>query len=237
MGGGAGSGGPGGTLSGGTGGASQGGASGSSTTAPLDYPGLTLPDADGTPCEYPGSTSTPCKAYEVCRIYSPTEGRCEYSNGCRGYNAPCSADTSPCCAEFQCFKGSCTTFCTLDYNQYDSQCGSDVECVDVGHETRGLCEPHGGGISAGSNCSGTATHCPQLALKECGEAIGCHATGTCSGPAKCSGKYPDKSSCEAAVAAGLDECVKWIHTCSGYAAFCGNVSDEDCWWQPGCYLP
>lgn len=96
---------------------------------------LALPDPSGTPCTSPGSLSE-CPGIEVCRFFSPAEGRCETCGPCGNLNDPCSA-SDECDILFMCFRGRCTNFCTLG----TFECGAIEDCVDIGHPTRGVCVP------------------------------------------------------------------------------------------------
>ncbi|MCB9592558.1 MAG: hypothetical protein H6719_07490 [Sandaracinaceae bacterium] len=94
---------------------------------------LSLPDPSGTPCTSPGSLGE-CPGIEVCRFFTPAEGRCETCGPCGNLNAPCAA-SSECDILFMCFRGRCTNFCTLG----TFECGAITDCVDIGHPTRGVC--------------------------------------------------------------------------------------------------
>jgi hypothetical protein len=113
--------------------------------APIDAPagggldpGLSLPPADGAPCTHPGAIGSPeCPAGDqVCRFFTPTEGRCESCTTCGNLNASCSA-TNECDILFECYQGRCTNFCTLG----TSECGAPTDCLDIGAATRGVCRP------------------------------------------------------------------------------------------------
>lgn len=118
-----------------SGGDASGGDGGGNTG--LD-PDLELPAASGAPCTAIGATSGPagCPLAHVCRIASPTGGRCETCTNCGNLNAPCSA-SDECDIVFQCFKGKCTNLCPLG----TSYCGPVADCLDVGHGTYGVCKP------------------------------------------------------------------------------------------------
>ena len=107
---------------------------GGADASPLD-PDLALPAPDGQPCTTPGSFSE-CPGIEVCRIDTPTSGRCESCEPCGNLNDPC-ARSSECDILFQCYQGSCTNICTLG----TKECGPPEDCLDVGHETHGVCRP------------------------------------------------------------------------------------------------
>ena len=96
---------------------------------------LSLPDPSGTPCTSPGSLGE-CPGIEVCRFFTPTEGRCETCGPCGNLNDPCTA-SDQCDILFMCFRGRCTNFCTLG----TFECGAIEDCVDIGHPTRGVCVP------------------------------------------------------------------------------------------------
>lgn len=97
-------------------------------------PDLELPASTGQVCDEPGRGAPECPAGEVCRFYTSTEGRCEGCTTCGNLNAPCSA-TDECDILFECYKGSCTNFCTLG----TVQCGAVADCINIGHATRGVC--------------------------------------------------------------------------------------------------
>lgn len=104
-------------------------------------PEVTLPDQNEPVCYAPGNT-TVCGGVKACRMYSPTEGRCDdcYPQGrCSGLvKSPCS-DSLDCDVNLQCFRGRCTLYCSL---QYKTECGGiPSRCIDVGHQTMGLCDP------------------------------------------------------------------------------------------------
>jgi hypothetical protein len=98
-------------------------------------PDLALPNASGVPCSTPGSENG-CPAIEVCRIDSPTGGRCEGCTSCNNLWKPC-VQSSDCDIIFQCFEGQCTPICPLG----TSYCGPVQSCLDVGNETYGVCLP------------------------------------------------------------------------------------------------
>jgi hypothetical protein len=98
-------------------------------------PELALPNASGVPCSTPGSENG-CPAIEVCRIDSPTGGRCEGCTSCNNLWKPC-VQSSDCDIIFQCFEGQCTPICPLG----TSYCGPVQNCLDVGNETYGVCLP------------------------------------------------------------------------------------------------
>jgi hypothetical protein len=100
-------------------------------------PDLELPDPSGQVCDEPGRIGPPeCPSVEVCRYFTPTEGRCESCTSCGNLGAPCSA-TNQCDILFECYQGACTNFCTLG----TTECGAPADCVDIGHATRGVCRP------------------------------------------------------------------------------------------------
>ena len=100
-------------------------------------PDLVLPNPGGQVCDDPGAIGSPeCPAIEVCRMFSPTEGRCETCFACGNLGDFCTA-TDQCDILFECFQGSCTNFCTLG----TFECGPIEDCIHVGHATRGVCRP------------------------------------------------------------------------------------------------
>ena len=101
---------------------------------PLD-PDLDVPPESNTPCSTPGSLNE-CGPLEVCRFYDSEEGRCESCTGCGNLNAFCS-DGTDCDILFMCFQNTCTNFCTLG----SSECGAVDACVNVGHPSKGVCQP------------------------------------------------------------------------------------------------
>jgi hypothetical protein len=111
--------------------------------APIDSPGggggldpeLELPDPGGQVCTTPGSGSQ-CPAGEVCRYFTPTEGRCEGCTSCGLRGTSCTA-TEQCDISLECYQGRCTEFCTLG----TIACGTAADCIDIGHATRGVCRP------------------------------------------------------------------------------------------------
>lgn len=108
----------------------------SSTGGGLD-PDLSLPDPGGQVCDEPGRIGAPeCPSAQVCRYFTPTEGRCESCTSCGNLGASCSA-TNQCDILFVCYQGECTNFCTLG----TTECGAPADCLDIGHATRGVCRP------------------------------------------------------------------------------------------------
>jgi hypothetical protein len=100
-------------------------------------PDLELPDPGGQVCDEPGRIGSPeCPAAEVCRFFTPTEGRCEGCTDCGNLGAACTA-TEQCDIVHVCYQGRCTNFCILD----SLQCGAPADCIDIGHATRGVCKP------------------------------------------------------------------------------------------------
>ncbi len=97
-------------------------------------PNLSLPNANGQTCTQVGY-ETGCPAIQVCRFYSPTEGRCESCTTCGNLHATCSA-SNQCDILFMCYQGKCTNFCTLG----TSECGPPADCINIGHPTRGVCK-------------------------------------------------------------------------------------------------
>ncbi|MBI5499126.1 MAG: hypothetical protein HY907_02715 [Deltaproteobacteria bacterium] len=98
-------------------------------------PELSLPDPSGTPCSTPSSMGE-CPGIEVCRFYTPSEGRCESCSPCGNLGDGCSA-SSECDILFMCYRGRCTNFCLLG----TYMCGAITDCVDIGHPTWGVCLP------------------------------------------------------------------------------------------------
>ncbi|HWO22130.1 MAG TPA: hypothetical protein VNO30_25380 [Kofleriaceae bacterium] len=97
-------------------------------------PDLEIPDPSGQVCDEPGRMSGECPAGEVCRFYTSTEGRCEGCTACGNLGASCTA-TDQCDILFECYKGQCTNFCTLN----STECGAPTDCINIGHATRGVC--------------------------------------------------------------------------------------------------
>lgn len=100
---------------------------------PLD-PLLDVPDV-GEQCEYPGDLQS-CPGISVCRFATAEYGLCESCDACGNLNAACVEGTD-CDILFSCYAGRCTNFCTLG----QSECGPVDACLDVGHPTRGVCDP------------------------------------------------------------------------------------------------
>jgi hypothetical protein len=100
------------------------------------------PDLDiagvGQPCATPGFSGD-CPFLQVCRFYDTQIGRCETCENCGNLNAPCT-DGTECDILFACFAGRCTNFCWLG----EQECGAPDDCLDVGHPTRGVCDPYAG---------------------------------------------------------------------------------------------
>ena len=117
--------------------ASSESASSSSTDAsggnPLD-PDLDIPDR-GEECTTPGDLNE-CPGIAVCRFATTEHGLCESCEPCGNLNAPCS-EGSECDILFACYAGRCTNFCTLGF----PECGPVEDCLDVGHPTKGVCDP------------------------------------------------------------------------------------------------
>jgi hypothetical protein len=98
-------------------------------------PGLSLPVASGQPCYVFGSPGE-CPSAQVCRLFSPTEGRCEACTApCGALGAACTASAG-CDVQFQCYLGACTNFCRIG-----QKCGATADCVNVGHASTGMCPP------------------------------------------------------------------------------------------------
>jgi hypothetical protein len=98
-------------------------------------PDLELPDPSGTPCTTPGSMGE-CPFLEVCRFFTPAEGRCETCSPCGNLGDFCSR-SSECDILFMCYAGVCTNICPLD----TMYCGPIDDCLDIGHPTYGVCRP------------------------------------------------------------------------------------------------
>lgn len=103
------------------------------STGSLD-PGLALPSASGAPCTMPGSL-TECVGIDVCRFFTPAQGRCESCTSCNNLGAACTA-SADCDILFMCYLGKCTNFCTLG----TTECGPPANCLNIGHPTRGVCK-------------------------------------------------------------------------------------------------
>ncbi|MCK6548901.1 hypothetical protein L6R52_23860 [Myxococcota bacterium] len=97
-------------------------------------PRLSPADGAGQSCQYV-SGSGECGLAEVCRFYSPLEGRCESCTNCGNLHDPC-ARSSDCDIVFVCFEGVCTNFCVLGAQS----CGKQP-CIDVGYPNTGVCAP------------------------------------------------------------------------------------------------
>lgn len=110
-----------------TGGSESGGGT------PLD-PQLDIPDA-GEHCDYPGDLQS-CPGIAVCRFATAEYGICESCDACGNLNAACVQGTD-CDILFSCYAGHCTNFCTLG----TFECGPVEACLDIGHPTRGVCDP------------------------------------------------------------------------------------------------
>lgn len=100
---------------------------------PLD-PDLDIPD-EGEQCDYPGDLQS-CPGIAVCRFATAEYGICESCDACGNLFAPCVEGTD-CDILFSCYAGSCTNFCTLG----TFECGPVEDCLDIGHPTRGVCDP------------------------------------------------------------------------------------------------
>ena len=98
-------------------------------------PDLELPDPSGTPCSTPGSMGE-CPFLEVCRFFTPAEGRCESCSPCGNLGDFCSR-SSECDILFMCYAGVCTNICPLG----TMYCGPIDDCLDIGHPTYGVCRP------------------------------------------------------------------------------------------------
>lgn len=105
----------------------------SAAGTPLD-PDLDIPDG-GEQCDYPGDLNE-CPGIAVCRFATAEYGLCESCDACGNLFAPCTEGTD-CDILFSCYAGSCTNFCTLG----SFECGPVEDCLDIGHPTRGVCDP------------------------------------------------------------------------------------------------
>jgi hypothetical protein len=100
---------------------------------PLD-PDLDIPN-DGEACTTPGDLNE-CPGIAVCRFATTEHGLCESCDACGNLNAPCVEGTD-CDILFSCYAGHCTNFCTLG----TFECGPIEDCLDIGHPTKGVCDP------------------------------------------------------------------------------------------------
>ncbi len=117
-----------------SGGGSTGEGSGTSAGGtPLD-PLLDVPNG-GRMCQNPGDLQE-CPGIAVCRFATVEYGLCESCDACGNLGAPCVEGTD-CDILFECYAGSCTNFCTLG----TFECGPVEACLDIGHPTRGVCDP------------------------------------------------------------------------------------------------
>ncbi len=105
----------------------------SAAGTPLD-PLLDIPDG-GQQCDYPGDLNE-CPGIAVCRFATVEYGLCESCEQCGNLNAACTQGDE-CDILFSCYAGHCTNFCTLG----TFECGPVEACLDVGHPTRGVCDP------------------------------------------------------------------------------------------------
>lgn len=101
---------------------------------PLD-PDLDIPDGNEQ-CDYPGDLNQCAGIATVCRFATVEYGLCESCDACGNLNAACTQGTD-CDILFSCYAGRCTNFCTLG----SFECGPAEDCLDVGHPTRGVCDP------------------------------------------------------------------------------------------------
>jgi hypothetical protein len=101
---------------------------------PLD-PDLDIPNG-GEQCDYPGDLQQCAGVATVCRFATAEYGLCESCDACGNLFDPCVEGTD-CDILFSCYAGSCTNFCTLGL----SECGPVEDCLDIGHPTRGVCDP------------------------------------------------------------------------------------------------
>lgn len=112
------------------------------TTGPTGLnPALVLPPLGAPACDSPGNPAS-CGGLSACRMATPDSGRCDDCGppGTCGtlITQPCAASLD-CDINLQCFRGTCTLFCTLPTGP---ECGMSNHCVDVGSVTsRGLCDP------------------------------------------------------------------------------------------------
>lgn len=91
----------------------------------------------GEVCDTPGHLGECSGVATVCRFHDSETGRCESCDDCGNLNAFCN-DGTECDILFACFAGRCTNFCTLG----TQGCGPPDACLDVGHPTRGVCDPN-----------------------------------------------------------------------------------------------
>lgn len=124
--------------SGGT--AGKGGAGGSGGTSSSDVSGaLSKPSPNTTICGNEGKTGGSCAAGLVCRIYSPTDGRCEGCSPCNGIGEACTASVQ-CAITAQCFGGFCRELCSLAADA--PPCVTEnTTCQTVGNDAAGVCLP------------------------------------------------------------------------------------------------
>ena len=100
---------------------------------PLD-PDLDIPNG-GEQCTTPGDLNE-CPGISVCRFATTEYGLCESCDACGNLNAACVEGTD-CDILFSCYAGHCTNFCTLG----TFECGPVEDCLDIGHPTKGVCDP------------------------------------------------------------------------------------------------
>ena len=111
------------------------GSGGQTQGSPL-HPQLDIAEG-GEVCQTPGHLGECSGIATVCRFHDSDTGRCESCQECGNLNAFC-GDGTQCDILFACFAGRCTNFCTLG----TQECGAVDDCLDVGHPTRGVCDPY-----------------------------------------------------------------------------------------------
>lgn len=114
--------------------------SGSSTTTTsgscagsLD-PKLSLPSPSGAACVQPGDA---CPAGQICHPSSPCAGRCEACVACKGFGEACTSNADCHADAYLCYEGKCAVFCDLAGKLI--HCSTGYTCLDVGHESWGVC--------------------------------------------------------------------------------------------------
>ena len=96
---------------------------------------VSKPSPSGPECDTEGKPGT-CASGLVCRIYGPSEGRCEGCSPCNAVGMPCDASVR-CAITAQCVAGTCHELCQLT-----KPCATaDTVCTDVGNDHAGVCAP------------------------------------------------------------------------------------------------
>jgi hypothetical protein len=127
---------------GGKGGASgkggSGGSGGSGGTSMADVSGaLSKPSPNAPICATEGKTGGNCSVGLVCRIYSPSDGRCEGCSPCNAIGAACTSSVQ-CAITAQCFGGFCRELCSLSAGA--TPCVTEgTTCQSVGNDAAGVC--------------------------------------------------------------------------------------------------